>query len=74
MKNQSKTKSRINYDLFTAWDTEDLKEHLGFVLTHLENNKENRLALRLIKQHLCERGYADFVEDVEWIMRETGVA
>ena len=72
MKNQSKTESRINYDLFTAWDTQDLKEHLEFVLTHLENNKENILALPLIKQHLCERGHADFVEDVEWIMRKNG--
>ena len=42
------------------------------MLTHLENKKENILALPLIKQHLCERGHADLVEDVEWIMRKNG--
>lgn len=76
MTNLPKPESRINYDLFTAWDTQDLKEHLEFVLTHQKGHKENQLALPLIKQHLTERGYADYVEVVEWeinCMQEEGV-
>lgn len=66
----TKTESRINYDLFTHWDTSSLKENFEYMLAKTYLNKEDTIALPLVRQHLLERGEVEWVKEVHWEITE----
>ena len=70
MTNLPNTESRINYDLFTHWETNDLKENFEFMLAKTYLNKEDTIALPLVRQHLLERGEVEWVKEVHWEITE----
>lgn len=48
------------YELFIKWKTQDLQEHLAFLMTQervtIKGEAERQLSIQLILQHLNERG------------------
>ena len=70
MTNLPKTESRINYDLFTAWETKDLKENFEHMLCKRKLNSDDTIALPLVRQHLLERGEVEWVKVVHWEILE----
>lgn len=70
MTNLPKTESRINYDLFTNWDTHTLKEHFEYMLTKRDTTSDDIKALQLVRTHLIERGEAEWLKIVHWEIME----
>lgn len=70
MTNLPKTESRINYDLFTAWDTQDLKNHFEYLLKKVEATSDDIKSCQLVRTHLLERGEAEWLKIVHWEIME----